>query len=111
MNKIKSCSDEFGCSFDEAARALAAPKIVQVSASISDGGGYGSESMTVICTDLAGDAIATISLELEADSKDLRRKLATTTDTPAPALQIVLPSGERLRDIESAKPLRELLIR
>merc|ERR1712217_318178 len=93
----------------DAAGAIAEPRVVQVSALTPDRGGYGVGAMVVNCTNLDGDVIATISLEPKADSKELRRQLASTLDVPAASLQIVLQSGERLRDVESTKPLQELL--
>merc|ERR1712232_271664 len=107
---IRACMSEFECTASEAAGAIAEPRIVQVSASTAESGGYGVGAMVVNFTNLSGDVIATISLERNADSKELRRQLANTLDVPAVSLQIVLQSGERLRDVESTKPLRELLV-
>ena len=102
------------CTQNEAACALAAPKIVQISATAAETcnrNGEGIEAMVVKCSNLAGDVIAAISIEIAADSKELRRQLATKLDVLPAALQIVLQSGERLRDVESTAPLRELLLK
>ena len=109
QSMICACMSDFNCTASEAAGAFAEPRIVQVSTSTADRCGYGVGEMVVHFTNLAGDTIATISLEPKADSKELRRQLASTLDVPAASLQIVLQSGERLRDVESTKPLQELL--
>merc|ERR1712232_623395 len=110
QNMIRACMSEFECTASEAAGAIAEPRIVQVSASTAHRGGYGVGAMVVNFINLNGDLIATISLEPKTDSKELRRQLASTLDVPAASLQIVLQSGERLRDVESTKPLQELLM-
>ena len=109
QSMICACMSDFNCTASEAAGAFAEPRIVQVSTSTADRCGYGVGEMVVHFTNLAGDTIATISLEPKADSKELRRQLASTLDVPAASLQIMLQSGERLRDVESTKPLQELL--
>ena len=109
QSMICACMSDFNCTASEAAGAIAEPRIVQVSTSTADRCGYGVGEMVVHFTNLAGDTIATISLEPKADSKELRRQLASTLDVPAASLQIMLQSGERLRDVESTKPLQELL--
>jgi len=109
-SRIQRCKQEFGCSDEEAARALAEPRVVQVSASrqSGSGGGYGEQALVVTCTNLAGENIATISLEPGSNQKDLRQQMAKALDIPPQVLQIIVPSGERLRDTELQMPLREL---
>jgi len=98
---------------EEMARVLkelreAAPRVVQVSAARRTEGA--EEAMAVTCTQLSGTVVATISLEPKDDARELRRRLADALKVPPAALQIVLPSGVRLRDAESTEPLQQLLM-
>merc|ERR1711879_723810 len=52
QNRIRSCMSEFGCTSVEAAGALAEPRLVLVSASTVDSGGYGVGAMVVNTTNL-----------------------------------------------------------
>merc|ERR1712150_1069 len=84
QNMIRACMSELECTAMKAAATIAERRcrIVQVSASTGD-----RNTMVVNATSLGGDVIATISLEPNADSKELRCQLASTLDVPAASLQ------------------------
>lgn len=54
--------------------------------------------MVVTCSNIGGDTIATIMCRSEDTAADLRSKIAQALDEPSAALEIILPSGEQLRD-------------
>merc|ERR1711977_435385 len=71
-----------------------------------------SEGLTVTCHNMAGDVLATVSFQPEEDdAMTLRQKIVAAVDPeygPA-SLHLVMPGGERLRDLDSSKSLRELM--
>ena len=81
---------------------------MQVSTPSPSAGG-GKHAMVVACRNLEGEMIITFPLELDSTCKDLRTQLSEALSSCPPALQIILPSGDLLGDVDPYCPLHALL--
>ena len=107
-SKIQDCAAQLGCTTTEAARGLASPLSIQVSlASVGDDS---AAAVSINYSNLAGETPGTIAVKAGSDGKELRCQLARELGVPGSVLQIILPSGTRLRDEGLTKSVRELFL-
>jgi len=104
---------EFGCAVEEAARALAQPRVVQLSAKHGSDDIRGEPGIAVTGTNLAGEVVATVLLTPDCNSHELWQRISDKLDLspnwPGPAfLRLILPSGEQLRRCTGDKALNTL---
>ena len=65
---------------------------------------------TVACYDLAGKELASLAVDHTETAAVFRERIALQIHAAAPSLQIVFPSGDRLRDLDVSQPMRDLLL-
>merc|ERR1719161_3347833 len=100
---------KFGIDVQQYVRAVLNPKLVQVQVSKESG----TQDLTLTCHNLGGIPLATVTLQPEDDEDMLRQKIADAVHPPhgRASLNLVLPCGQLLRNLDISKFLNADLLR
>merc|ERR1719235_35309 len=96
-NRIEETASTFSVGIQECAQGMLNPMLLQVQVSAE----HRTPDLILICHNMNGEAVATVTLDPEDDAQMLRQKIADAVQPPygLVSLNIILPEGQLLRDL------------